>query len=283
MAKILVTGSKGQLGSELRDILINDKSHTIFLTDQEDLDITNRSAVNGFIEENGVEIIINCAAYTAVDNAEDNALLCEKVNRDAPAILASAAKKADALLIHISTDYVFNGLGPLPYREDMRPDPCGVYGRTKAEGEFEVTQSGARHIIIRTSWLYSTYGNNFVKTILRLAKERDSLNVVFDQIGTPTYAANLAKTIMLSTTLPNGIYHYSDEGVCSWYDFAVEIVKLSGSSCKVSPVTSENFPTKAKRPPYSVMDKGKIRKALAIEIPHWRDSLNLFYSKLTEL
>ena len=283
MANILVTGSKGQLGSELRDILINDRNHAIFLTDQEDLDITDKASVTAFIADNQVEIIINCAAYTAVDKAEDEVLICEKVNRDAPAILADAAKRANALLIHISTDYVFNGIGPLPYGEEMKPDPCGVYGRTKAEGEYEIIKSGARYVIIRTSWLYSVYGNNFVKTILRLAKEKESLNVVFDQIGTPTHAADLAKTIMLSTSLPNGIYHYSDEGVCSWYDFAVEIVKLSGSSCKVYPVTSDNFPTKAKRPPYSVMDKGKIRKMLGVDIPHWRDSLNDFFMRMTEL
>jgi dTDP-4-dehydrorhamnose reductase len=283
MANILITGAKGQLGSELKELFFGVEGDTIFFTDVAELDITNRESVYHYLNDNNIETIINCAAYTAVDKAEEESEICDKVNRKAPGILADEANACGALLIHISTDYVFDGVGPTPYKESMSTNPVGVYGKTKVEGELEVMRSGANYIIIRTSWLYSVYGNNFAKTILRLSGERDSLNVVFDQIGTPTYAKDLAKVILLFkqryTPQMRGIYHFSNEGVCSWYDFALEIVKLTGRRCKVMPVTSDKFPTKAVRPPYSVLDKGKIKELLNIEIPHWRDSLADFYRK----
>ena len=293
MANILITGANGQLGSELREVLPGNQGDTLFFTDVTELDITNRQSVYHFLNANSIEIIINCAAYTAVDRAEEEPEICDMVNRKAPGILADEANACGAFLIHISTDYVFDGVGPTPYKESKSTNPASVYGRTKTEGELEVMRSGARYIIIRTSWLYSVYGNNFAKTILRLSSERDSLNVVFDQIGTPTYAKDLAKVILLIAQryyleiskksdikgLPSGIYHYSNEGVCSWYDFALEIIKLSGRRCKVVPVTSDKFPTKAIRPPFSVLDKGKIKESLNIDIPHWRESLAEFYRK----
>ena len=283
MANILITGAKGQLGSELKELFFGVEGDTLFFTDVAELDITNRESVYHFLNDKNIEVIINCAAYTAVDKAEEESEICDKVNRKAPGILADEANACGALLIHISTDYVFDGVGPTPYKESMSTNPVGVYGKTKVEGELEVMRSGANYIIIRTSWLYSVYGNNFAKTILRLSGERDSLNVVFDQIGTPTYAKDLAKVILIFiqryTPQMKGIYHFSNEGVCSWYDFALEIVKLTGRRCKVMPVTSDKFPTKAVRPPYSVLDKGKIKELLNIDIPHWRDSLADFYRK----
>ncbi|PKP05800.1 MAG: dTDP-4-dehydrorhamnose reductase [Bacteroidetes bacterium HGW-Bacteroidetes-5] len=283
MANILITGAKGQLGSELKELFFGVEGDTLFFTDVAELDITNRESVYHFLNDKNIEVIINCAAYTAVDKAEEESEICDRVNRTAPGILADEANACGALLIHISTDYVFDGIGPTPYKESMSTNPVGVYGKTKVEGELEVMRSGANYIIIRTSWLYSVYGNNFAKTILRLSGERDSLNVVFDQIGTPTYAKDLAKVILLFkqryTPQMKGIYHFSNEGVCSWYDFALEIVKLTGRRCKVMPVTSDKFPTKAVRPPYSVLDKGKIKELLNIDIPHWRDSLADFYRK----
>lgn len=283
MANILITGAKGQLGSELKELFFGVEGDTLFFTDVAELDITNRESVYHFLNDKNIEVIINCAAYTAVDKAEEESEICDRVNRKAPGILADEANACGALLIHISTDYVFDGIGPTPYKESMSTNPVGVYGKTKVEGELEVMRSGANYIIIRTSWLYSVYGNNFAKTILRLSGERDSLNVVFDQIGTPTYAKDLAKVILLFkqryTPQMKGIYHFSNEGVCSWYDFALEIVKLTGRRCKVMPVTSDKFPTKAVRPPYSVLDKGKIKELLNIDIPHWRDSLADFYRK----
>ena len=283
MANILITGAKGQLGSELKELFFGVEGDTLFFTDVAELDITNRESVYHFLNDKNIEVIINCAAYTAVDKAEEESEICDRVNRKAPGILADEANACGALLIHISTDYVFDGIGPTPYKESMSTNPVCVYGKTKVEGELEVMRSGANYIIIRTSWLYSVYGNNFAKTILRLSGERDSLNVVFDQIGTPTYAKDLAKVILLFkqryTPQMKGIYHFSNEGVCSWYDFALEIVKLTGRRCKVMPVTSDKFPTKAVRPPYSVLDKGKIKELLNIDIPHWRDSLADFYRK----
>ncbi len=296
MATILVTGANGQLGSELRDIFRNESTYDVIYTDQSELNITDSKAVFSFLETNDVSLIINCAAYTAVDKAEDEPLLCEEVNSKAPGILADACAKLGIFMIHVSTDYVFDGMGPVPYNEDKPASPSGVYGMTKLNGEKAVGFSGCDYIIIRTSWLYSVYGNNFAKTILRLAQERDSLNVVFDQVGTPTYAADLADVIFKISSLitdakesgnshriDSGIYHFSNEGVCSWYDFACEIVKLSGEDCKVMPVTSEMFPTKARRPSYSVLNKAKIKQVYGIEITHWRDSLNIFYNRLINL
>jgi len=296
MADILVTGANGQLGSELKEVFRVNCVNNVIYTDQNELDITNREAVFTFLKSKNISTIINCAAYTAVDKAEDEPVICESVNSLAPGILADASASLGIFLIHISTDYVFDGKGPVPYKEEHPAAPAGVYGLTKLNGELAISKSGANCIIIRTSWLYSVYGNNFAKTILRLAQEREGINVVFDQVGTPTYAADLAGVILnivnktdlnrkngLTPELSSGVYHFSNEGVCSWYDFATEIVKLSGSLCKVTPVTSDRFPTKAKRPSYSVLDKTKIKEMTGIEIPHWRDSLILFFNKLQNL
>ncbi len=303
MANILITGSNGQLGSELRyiwsdgapDIEIKTNTNKLFFTDVSELDITDREAIDKFVSKEKIEIIVNCAAYTAVDKAEDDIKMATAVNADAAKNLAEASAKLSSgpLLIHVSTDYVFDGKGYKPYREDDVCNPAGVYGRTKHEGEREIQKSGCNYMIIRTSWLYSTYGTNFVKTITRLAGERDSLNVVFDQIGTPTYAGDLAKAIdaivkkYIGAKSEEqkrlcGIYHFSNEGVCSWYDFAKEIVAQTGSNCIVNPVTSEQFPTKAPRPHYSVLDKSKIKATFGIEIPHWRVPVanKVFWEKL---
>ena len=290
MANILITGSKGQLGSELRELLIADKIHNYHFTDLPQLDITNESDVIKYLDSNQIEAIINCAAYTAVDKAEDEPQTANLVNGIATGILASQAAKRGILLIHISTDYVFDGKASVPYKEDNPTNPFSAYGKSKLEGENEIIKADGEHIIIRTSWLYSAFGSNFAKTIIRLSAERESIDVVFDQVGTPTYATDLAKVIILIISrnfnkgaekyLPSGIYHYANEGVCSWYDFATEIVKLSGNKCKVNPVTSDNFPTKAQRPQYSVMDKGKIKSHLGIEIPHWKESLKDLFLKI---
>lgn len=286
MARILVTGGNGQLGSELKRLW--GEKPEIFYTDVSELNITDRSAVERFVNENGIEVIVNCAAYTAVDKAEEDEATATLVNATAPGILAEVAAGAGrgkgALLVHVSTDYVFDGKGCRPYTESETPAPAGAYGRTKLLGEQAVTKSGCSSIIIRTSWLYSSYGANFVKTIARLSSERESLNVVFDQIGTPTHAGDLAVAIDAAVTkwlnsAPaerkslEGIYHFSNEGVCSWYDFAKEIVQLKGTKCKVNPVTSDLFPTKAVRPAFSVLDKTKIKRNFGIEIRHWREPL----------
>ena len=285
---ILITGSGGQLGSELRKIL--GERPNIFYTDVKELDITKSEQVERFLFENRIDLIVNCAAYTAVDKAEEDEETAMRVNRDAPENLAKgalavwragASGKGGPLLIHISTDYVFDGTGHRPYREDSPTAPASAYGRTKLAGEEAVLKSGCNGIIIRTSWLYSGYGANFVKTIHRLSGERDSLDVVFDQVGTPTYAGDLATVICKVMTVWEsadekrrrelcGIYHYSNEGVCSWYDFAKEIVK---NSCRINPVTSDKFVTKAVRPAYSVLDKGKIKSTFGVEIRHWLEPL----------
>ncbi|HCV14765.1 MAG TPA: dTDP-4-dehydrorhamnose reductase [Rikenellaceae bacterium] len=290
MANILITGSKGQLGSELRELLIADKIHNYHFTDLPQLDITNENDVEKYLDINKIEVIINCAAYTSVDKAEDEPKTATLVNGTAPGILARHAAKRGISLIHISTDYVFDGKASLPYKEDHPTEPFSAYGRSKLEGEREIIDAGGEYIIIRTSWLYSAFGSNFAKTILRLSSERESIDVVFDQVGTPTYATDLAKVIiqLLSRkfnresgqNLITGVYHYSNEGVCSWYDFANEIVKLSGNTCRVNPVTSEKFPTKALRPQYSVLDKGKIKSHMGIEIPHWKESLKVLFLKI---
>ena len=285
---ILITGSGGQLGSELRKIL--GERPNIFYTDVKELDITKSEQVERFLFENRIDLIVNCAAYTAVDKAEEDEETAMRVNRDAPENLAKgalavwragASGKGGPLLIHISTDYVFDGTGHRPYREDSPTAPASAYGRTKLAGEEAVLKSGCNGIIIRTSWLYSGCGANFVKTIYRLSGERDSLDVVFDQVGTPTYAGDLATVICKVMTVWEsadekkrrelcGIYHFSNEGVCSWYDFAKEIVK---NNCRVNPVTSEKFVTKAVRPAYSVLDKGKIKSTFGVEIRHWMEPL----------
>lgn len=284
MDKILVTGANGQLGSELKELFSAKSINNVLFTDQAELDITCKDAVLSFLKSNNISIIINCAAYTAVDKAEDEPEVARRINSDAAAILAEAAKENSALLVHISTDYVFNGNGPRPYRESDSTSPASVYGKTKLAGEKAVEESGCRYIIIRTAWLYSEYGNNFAKTIIRLAQERGLVSVVFDQTGTPTYAGDLANAIAEVVSHKddpefhkNGekrIYHFSNEGVCSWYDFALEIVERAGiKTATVKPVTSDQFPSKASRPAYSVLDKGLIKSIYGITIPHWKISL----------
>lgn len=276
--RILVTGANGQLGCELRRLGGASPNDYIF-TDVAELDITDARAVDAMVGSERVDVIINCAAYTNVDRAEEEALVAEKINAHAVGNLARAAKKHNATLFHISTDYVFGDEGNTPRTEDMPTRPLGVYGRTKLQGEQAITESGCKAIIIRTAWLYSEFGNNFLKTMLRLTAEREHINVVFDQVGSPTYAGDLALAIFSIIegdmyTGREGIYHFSDEGVCSWYDFAVEIARAVGNSrCNIEPCRSKDFPTKATRPSYSVLDKDKIKRLFGIVIPHWRESM----------
>ncbi len=276
--RILVTGANGQLGCELRRLGGASPNDYIF-TDVAELDITDAKAVDAMVGSERVDVIINCAAYTNVDRAEEEALVAEKINAHAVGNLARAAKKHNATLFHISTDYVFGDEGNTPRTEDMPTRPLGVYGRTKLQGEQAIAESGCKAIIIRTAWLYSEFGNNFLKTMLRLTAEREHINVVFDQVGTPTYAGDLALAIFSIVEGDmyagrEGIYHFSDEGVCSWYDFAVEIARAVGNSrCNIEPCRSKDFPTKATRPSYSVLDKDKIKRVFGIAIPHWRESM----------
>ncbi len=279
----LITGAKGQLGSKIKDYKNNFSDHLFFFTDVDTLDITDEIAVNEFIEGNEIDILINCAAYTAVDKAESETDLAQKLNAKAPGLLARACKQKGAALIHVSTDYVFNGKTFIPYREDMTTDPQSAYGKTKLNGEIAVRESGVDGAIVRTSWLYSEYGNNFMKTMLRMGAEREQLSVVFDQAGSPTYAGDLALALVqLALQKFNGleVYHYANEGVCSWYDFAVEIMKHKSLDCKIKPIESKDYPTPAARPPYSVFNKSKIKNKLSIDIPHWRDSLTMCLDKL---
>ncbi len=275
--RILVTGSNGQLGCEMRRLgAVSPNEY--FFTDIAELDITDKAAVAAFVAEHGIEIIVNCAAYTDVDRAEEDEPTAERINSDAVRNLAEAMKAVDGTLFHISTDYVFGIDGNIPRTEDMPLDPLGAYGRTKLHGEQAIAASGCNHIIVRTAWLYSEHGHNFLKTMLRLTAERESLNVVFDQTGTPTYAGDLA--LALFSVIEGGayegnegVYHFSNEGVCSWYDFAREIATATGRDCKIVPCHSSEFPSKVARPPYSVLDKTKIKTTFGIEIPHWRDSM----------
>ena len=276
--RILVTGANGQLGSEMRKLGSVSPNEYIF-TDVQELDITNKEAVMSFVEQNGVNIIVNCAAYTNVDKAEDDEATAELINATAVGNLAEAAKAVDGTLFHVSTDYVFGADGNTPRSEDMPTNPLGVYGKTKLRGEQAIAEVGAKAIIIRTAWLYSEFGNNFLKTMLRLTAEKESLNVVFDQVGTPTYAGDLALVIfsIIEGNLyagNEGVYHFSNEGVCSWYDFATEIAIAAGNlECNIQPCHSSEFPSKVTRPPYSVLDKTKIKQTFGVDIPHWRDSM----------
>ena len=276
---ILVTGSRGQLGSELQELSALCDKHRFFFYDLPELDITRSDQVESVCRDYDIKVIVNCAAYTAVDKAEKDTEMAFKVNRDGPAVLAACAKERNALLLHISTDYVFDGTSSTPYRESDPVAPLGVYGLSKWEGEERIRQIAPSYLIIRTSWLYSMYGVNFVKTMVRLGAERPALNVVVDQIGTPTWAADLATAIM-SIIERHGRYsscgatfHYSNEGVASWYDFARAIMELAGRPCKVLPIESAQYPQIAPRPQYSVMNKSSIKKEWGIEIPYWRDSL----------
>lgn len=279
--KILITGAYGQLGNEIKCLADKYPNWEFLFTDVDTLDITNEKAVKFFFELSRPDLVVNCAAYTAVDKAEDDIETADRINALAPKILAKYVKIIGAKFIHISTDYVFNGEAFTPYVEDCLVNPKSVYGETKLKGEQNCLEENSQSIIIRTSWLYSTFGNNFVKTMLRLGKERGQINVVFDQVGTPTNAADLAEAILsiVKTTENNsekfvpGIFHYSNEGVASWYDFAKAIFEISGVKCIVSPVRSDEFPTPAKRPNYSVLDKSKIKKSFGITIPYWRESL----------
>lgn len=279
---ILVTGSNGQLGNEIRRISANHENNfRFFFTDVAELDITDLKAVDSFIKENNIKYIINCAAYTAVDKAEDDVDLCYKINRDAVANLGLAATNNNAKVIHISTDYVYDGTANKPYVETDTVNPQSVYGKSKQEGEAELLKACADSIIIRTAWLYSIFGNNFVKTMIKLGKEHETLNVVADQRGTPTYGTDLAKTIVkiLDFSEANGfkpgIYHYSNEGATTWYDFTLAIHKEAGiNTCKVNPITTEQYPVKATRPKYSVLDKTKIKSTFNLTIPKWEESLN---------
>ena len=279
--RILVTGACGQLGMSLRPVLPEDTVYTDVAPEARYLDITDIDAVRSLVAREKVDCIVNCAAYTNVDAAEEHPELAELLNAKAVENLALAMKEVDGLLVHISTDYVF-GTEPynLPCREDQKGTPTGVYGLTKLHGEQAVAASGARHIIIRTAWLYSEYGKNFVKTMLKLTAEKPSLKVVFDQVGTPTYAGDLAAAIgtILSChserSEESAIYHYSNEGVCSWYDFAKAIAGFAGhTACDILPCHSEEFPSKVRRPAYSVLDKTKIKEHFGLRIPYWTDSL----------
>ena len=287
---ILVTGANGQLGNEMRIVSKGSSDRYIF-TDVEELDITNRDAVANFVKENDIKVVVNCAGYTNVEKAEDEEKLAELINAQAVEYLALACRENHATLIHISTDYVFGGNeGNTPRKENEPVNPTGAYGRTKLHGEEAIQRIGCKHIIIRTAWLYSEFGNNFVKTMRKLTAERDSLKVVFDQVGTPTYALDLAKAIKVfieelktphsTLVTSNCIYNFSNEGVISWYDFAKEICELSGNSCDIQPCHSDEFPSKVKRPSYSVLDKTKIKNSLNITIPHWKESLKKCISKL---
>lgn len=281
---ILIIGANGQLGNEMRNVSENSRDHYIFtdVTEAEGLetarlDITDAVAVEKFVMDNAVNVIVNCAAFTNVDAAEDNFQLADKLNRIAVGNIASAAVKAGAVLIQISTDYVFDGSGNVPYDETRPTSPTSVYGNTKLAGEKALEESGCDYIIIRTAWLYSPYGKNFVKTMRQLTMEKDSLKVVVDQVGTPTYASDLAAAIfgIISSRQfhKQGVYHYSNEGAVSWFDFAEAICELSGNECDIRPCLSGEFPSKVRRPNYSVLDKTKIKEVFGITIPYWRDSL----------
>ncbi len=273
---ILITGCNGQLGNEMQLLEKSYPQHTYFNTDVAELDITNQQAIETFVREHQIDGIVNCAAYTAVDKAEDNEALCQKLNAEAPAFLAHAIGQRGGWIIQISTDYVFDGTNHTPYTEDDDTCPNSVYGKTKLVGEFNVQKLCEKSMIIRTAWLYSTFGNNFVKTMIRLGNEKPELGVIFDQIGTPTYARDLARVVMtaIEQGIVPGIYHFSNEGVISWYDFAKAIHRLAGiNTCHVRPLHTAEYPTPAKRPHYSVLDKTKMKKTYGIEIPYWEESL----------
>ena len=264
----LITGCNGQLGRELSARIPN-----AILTDKSELDITDFNSVQDFVNQNKIDTIINCAAYTAVDRAETDIDIAQKINYEGPTNLAKTGRK----IVHISTDYVFDGTGHIPYTPSDMPNPVSVYGKTKLAGEQAVMKYSTEYIIIRTAWLYSQYGNNFVKTMMRLGQEKESINVVSDQIGTPTFAGDLAGAIVKILPQINrntsGIYHYTNLGVCSWYDFATAIMNIAKSKCRVNAIPSSEYPTAATRPFYSVLDKTKIMQTFGIQIPHWHASL----------
>jgi dTDP-4-dehydrorhamnose reductase len=286
MKNVLVTGANGQLGHSIRQLASAYPQYTFLFTDVDTLDICDATAVNTFVKEQSIHYILNCAAYTAVDRAEDDEFLCQRINCDAVRNLGVAATAVGAKVIHVSTDYVFDGTHHTPYMETDETCPASVYGRTKLAGEQALFAVCPDAVVIRTAWLYSEFGNNFVKTMLRLGSEREQLNVVFDQVGSPTYAGDLACAML--TVLEQaekdifvaGIYHYSNEGVCSWYDFAVKIMELGRRNCHVSPIESKDYPAKANRPHFSVLNKAKIKKTYQVSVPHWEESLRKCIEKL---
>ncbi len=273
---ILITGCRGQLGNELQLQEAEHPSHHFFNTDVEELNICDQAAVDAYVAENQIDGIINCAAYTAVDKAESDKEKCTTLNTVAPAYLANAVEQRGGWIIQISTDYVFNGKGYLPYKEEDTPSPDSVYGSTKLASELGVSKFCKNAMVVRTAWLYSTFGHNFVKTMIRLGMERKEIGVVADQVGTPTYARDLASALLtiVEKGIKPGVYHYTNEGVASWYDFTKAIHRIYGiQGCKVKPLHTDEYPTPAKRPHYSILDKTKIKKAFGIEIPHWEESL----------
>jgi dTDP-4-dehydrorhamnose reductase len=279
--KVLITGSKGQLGSEIKELASDYENLEFVFKDLPELDICDAETLTTIISDQHINAVINCAGYTAVDQAEENSEIAEQVNVKGVLNLVNALEKVDGKLIHISTDYVFDGNHSQPYKESDPVSPVGVYGETKRAGELAVLNSSIDAIVIRSSWLYSKYGNNFVKTMLRLGNEKKSIQVVSDQKGTPTYAKDLAKMCLdilsdaSSTNLSKkgSLYHYSDEGVTSWYNFATAIMEIGNIDCKVIPIETKDYPTQARRPMYSVLDKSKIKSDFKVTIPHWRDSL----------
>ncbi|MGB5273411.1 MAG: dTDP-4-dehydrorhamnose reductase [Flavobacteriaceae bacterium] len=276
MKHVLVTGGKGQLATCIKDLAQELVDYTFIFVDYDELDITKKEEVTAFFEMETIDFCVNCAAYTAVDKAESEPQLANAINSDGVRHLVESCLKHNVQLIHISTDFVFDGNQSTPYNESDMTNPLGVYGQGKLHGEEAIISNLRKYFILRTSWLYSEHGHNFLKTMLRLGRERERMSVVCDQIGTPTYAGDLAKVILniiQNNTVKYGIYHYSDEGVASWYDFAHAIFDLGKVNCLLMPIKTEAYPTPAKRPAYSVMDKSKIKNDLQIEIPYWRDSL----------
>ncbi len=275
MGRVLVTGSSGQLGCEIKELSKNFKEEFFF----DRLDITDKSFLEPFLKENKIDTIINCAAYTAVDKAESDQKLADEINHLAVKNLAALAKEQEIKLVHISTDYVFDGKNYKPYKEDDQTNPNSIYGKTKLDGEKAIQEIAPKNsIIIRTSWVYSSYGNNFVKTMLKLGKTKDRLTVINDQVGTPTYARDLAQAILniipqIYNNKPE-IYHYSNEGVLSWYDFAKEIMKMANLKCKIEPIATKDYPTPAIRPHYSLLNKAQIKEVFNVEVPYWKDSLS---------
>ncbi len=287
MSKILVTGSNGQLGNEIR-VIAQSSNNTFEFTDVAELDITKPEAIEDFLQNKSFDYMINCAAYTAVDKAETDIEFATLLNSKAPEFLAQACNKHSIKFIQISTDYVFDGKNYKPYVETDVVSPQSVYGKTKLDGENAALQANSHTMVIRTSWLYSTFGNNFVKTMIRLGNERDTLGVIFDQVGTPTYAADLAQSIVTiidsieskNNEFISGIYHFSNEGACSWYDFAKEIHNIAHIQCHVNPIETKDYPTPAARPHYSILNKAKIKTNYNIQIPHWKKSLEICIAQL---
>jgi dTDP-4-dehydrorhamnose reductase len=276
MQTVLVTGSKGLLGNEVQVFASSYPQFEFIFTDVEELDICDRKAVEKYFAERKIDVLLNCAAYTAVDKAEEDVELCYRINEKAVGILGEVAAQYGTKMVHVSTDYVFDGASYLPYTEDRPVCPATVYGKSKLAGELLLMDVCPAAVIVRTSWLYSSFGNNFVKTMIKLGRERDTLNVIFDQVGTPTYAADLADALLQIVSADKfipGVYHYSNEGVCSWYDFTIAIHQIAGINCRVLPIESKDYPAKTPRPHYSVLNKKKIKTNYNIQIPHWEDGL----------